>query len=158
VGGVAATGTEASDRPRRAPAVPGLALAGANRAQPSDAEDGFLTAEEVSALDLRGVEWAVLSACKTGAADPASVEAVQGLHRAFRRAGVGTVIMSLWSVDDAATAAWMDALYRARLGQHRTTAASVRAAQRAVLSARRKAGESTHPFWWAAFVASGRDL
>jgi CHAT domain-containing protein len=139
-----------------APAVPGLALAGANRPATPGGEDGFLTAEEISALDLRGVEWAVLSACATGAADPDAAEAVQGLHRALRRAGVATVVLSLWFVDDAATASWMDALYRARLEQGLGTARAVRAAQRSVLSARRRAGETTHPFYWAAFVASGR--
>src|SRR6185503_4909945 len=37
----------------------GLALAGANQRRPTRAnpEDGILTAEEVSALDLDGVEW-----------------------------------------------------------------------------------------------------
>jgi CHAT domain-containing protein len=97
----------------------------------------------------------VLSACATGVADPDAVEAVQGLHRAFRRAGVETVIMSLWAVDDASTASWMDALYRARLERKLSTPAAVRAAQRSVLEARKKAGLSTHPFYWAAFIASG---
>jgi CHAT domain-containing protein len=157
VGGVATSGTAVANGVKPAlPIVPGLALAGANRPATPGAEDGFLTAEEVSGLDLRGVEWTVLSACATGVADPDAVEAVQGLHRAFRRAGVETVIMSLWSVDDAATAAWMEALYRARLERGLSTAAAVRTAQRTVLSARRSKGESTHPFWWGAFVASGR--
>ena len=155
VGGLATTASS-DRRTHAAPIVPGLALAGANRPAAPGVEDGFLTAEEVSGLDLRGVEWTVLSACATGVADPDAVEAVQGLHRAFRRAGVGTVIMSLWSVDDAATAAWMDALYRARLERGLDTAAAVRTAQRTVLAARRSKGESTHPFWWGAFVASGR--
>lgn len=44
----------------------GLALAGANRvdqALPEDGDDGILTAEEIASLDLRGVEWVVLSSC-----------------------------------------------------------------------------------------------
>jgi CHAT domain-containing protein len=49
----------------------------------------------------------------------------------------------------------MDALYEARLGGRLDTAGSVRAAQRAALRARRAAGKSTHPFYWAAFIASG---
>jgi CHAT domain-containing protein len=101
------------------------------------------------------VEWAVLSACESGLSDPDAVEAVQGLHRAFRRAGVRTVIMSLWQVDDAATRSWMDKLYEARLGGRMSTAAAVQAACRGLIRERRALGLDTHPFYWAAFVASG---
>jgi CHAT domain-containing protein len=102
----------------------GLALAGANqraRANP-DAEDGILTAEEIAALDLRGVEWAVLSACETGAGELRAGEGVLGLRRAFQVAGARTVIMSLWAVGDEATRQWMKELYRGRLLEGLATA------------------------------------
>jgi CHAT domain-containing protein len=151
-------GVGAGERPadeRIAALVPGLALAGANAPASASRDDGFLTAEEITAMDLSSVEWAVLSACETGLSDPHAVEAVQGLHRAFRRAGARTVIMSLWAVDDAATGAWMRRLYQARLVDHASTAESVRAACREMLRERRAAGLDTHPFRWAAFVATG---
>ena len=97
----------------------------------------------------------MLSACESGRSDPEAVEAVQGLHRAFRRAGVHTVIMSLWLVDDTATRNWMARLYRARLARGLGTDASVREACRGLLRERRAQGLDTHPFYWAAFVASG---
>ncbi len=140
---------------RRAALLPGLALAGANAPARASGEDGFLTAEEITSLDLTGVEWAVLSACETGLADPTAVEAIQGLHRAFRRAGLHTAIVSLWAVDDAATRSWMTRLYSARLLERRDTAESVREACRGLLREQRAAGRDTHPFHWAAFVASG---
>jgi CHAT domain-containing protein/Tfp pilus assembly protein PilF len=135
----------------------GLALAGANRREQAgpDEDDGILTAEEIAALDLSGVEWAVLSACDTGVGDVKAGEGVFGLRRAFQIAGARTLIMSLWSVDDESTREWMTALYDARLRKGKSTAESVRDASLSVLSARRKAGESTHPFHWAAFVAAG---
>jgi CHAT domain-containing protein/tetratricopeptide (TPR) repeat protein len=135
----------------------GLALAGANRrtAAGLDEEDGILTAEEVAALDLDGVEWAVLSACDTGLGTVAAGEGVLGLRRAFQVAGVRTVIMSLWSVEDRAARQWMEALYRARLVDRLDTADSVRYASLTVLRERRAQGQSTHPFFWAAFVAAG---
>lgn len=135
----------------------GLALAGANHrawAAPEE-DDGILTAEEVASLDLAGVEWAVLSACDTGLGEIKAGEGVFGLRRAFQIAGARTVIMSLWSVDDQSTRSWMRALYEGRLEKHLDTADAVHEASLAVLRSRRAAGQSPHPFYWAAFVAAG---
>jgi CHAT domain-containing protein/tetratricopeptide (TPR) repeat protein len=135
----------------------GLALAGANLKRPSvpDDEDGILTAEEIAAMDLGGVEWAVLSACDTGAGALAAGEGVLGLRRSFEVAGVATVIMSLWPVEDEAALGWMRALYEARLVKGLPTPEAARAASLDVLRARRHAGQATHPFYWAGFVATG---
>ena len=153
--GAVVGGTRPSARERRAVLLPGLALAGANVPHALGSDDGFLTAEEITSLDLSGTEWAVLSACETGFSDPHAPEAVQGLQRAFRRAGVHTVIMSLWAVDDVATREWMRQLYSARLSEHLDTATAMRSACRKLLAERREQGRSTHPFGWAAFVAAG---
>ena len=135
----------------------GLALAGANRrarAAP-DEEDGILTAEEVAALDLRGVEWAVLSACDTGAGEVRKGEGVFGLRRAFQLAGVRTVVMSLWPVEDDATRAWMRALYGGRFLRGLSSAEAVREATVTLLRKRRAARRDTHPFHWGGFIAVG---
>jgi CHAT domain-containing protein len=135
----------------------GLVLAGANLRQsagPGD-EDGILTAEEVAALDLSGTEWAVLSACDTGAGEVRAGEGVFGLRRAFQVAGARTVIMSLWPVDDEAARLWMTALYRQHFGKGKTTADAVHGADLELLRQRRQKGRSTHPFYWAGFVAAG---
>jgi CHAT domain-containing protein len=63
--------------------------------------------------------------------------------------------MSLWSVEDEATRLWMRALYESRLSKRMSTADAVRAASLTVLRNRRATGRSTHPFYWAAFVAAG---
>jgi len=138
--------------------VSGLALAGANhrdRAAAAGEEDGILTAEEIASLDLSGTDWAVLSACDSGVGEIVLDQGVSGLRRAFQTAGVGTLIMSLWPVDDRATLAWMEALYRSRLEAGASTVEAVRAATRQALRARREAGSDTHPFTWGAFVAAG---
>jgi CHAT domain-containing protein/Tfp pilus assembly protein PilF len=135
----------------------GLALAGANRrgdAGPG-VEDGILTAEEITALDLAGVEWAVLSACETGVGEIVAGEGVFSLRRAFQIAGARSVIMSLWPVDDASTTAWMANLYRRRLRDRLSTAQAVRQASLDVLRQRRERGRSTHPLYWAGFVGAG---
>ena len=134
----------------------GLALAGANRHGTAEsAEDGILTAEEIASLDLRGVEWAVLSACDTGLGKTTASEGVFGLRRAFQMAGAHTVIMSLWPVEDKVTTEWMQSLYEQRLSKHMDTANAVRTANLETLKRRRAAGQGTHPFYWAPFVAVG---
>jgi CHAT domain-containing protein len=139
----------------------GLVLAGANSRTRAHAEadanddDGILTAEEIAGLDLSGAQWAVLSACDTGRGDWQAGEGVVGLRRSFQMAGARTVILSLWPVLDSVTARWMTALYRSKWTSHRTTAAAVRDANRALLAERRANGESTHPLYWSGFIATG---
>jgi len=134
----------------------GLALAGANqrRAATTGDEDGILTAEEIAALDLRSVELVVLSACDTGLGEIRAGEGVFGLRRAFRIAGARAVVMSLWPVEDESTRAWMRSFYQRRLGGS-SIAESVNQAHQDRLTARRSRKESTHPFYWAGFVAAG---
>jgi CHAT domain-containing protein len=135
----------------------GLILAGANHRNlaPPDQEDGVLTAEEIAALNLRGVDWAVLSGCDTGIGELKAGEGVFGLRRAFQLAGARTVIMSLWPVEDEATRRWMAALYRGRFFDKLSTASAVRQASLEMLRQRRAQGRGGHPFHWGAFVAAG---
>jgi CHAT domain-containing protein len=136
--------------------VSGLAFAGANRDTSGTGNDnGILTAEEVVSMNLRGVEWAVLSACDTGLGEIRAGEGVFGLRRAFQIAGARTVIMSLWAVEDQSTRVWMRALYEGRFQRHLSTADSVRHASLEVLRQRRLKGGTGHPFFWAGFVAVG---
>jgi CHAT domain-containing protein/tetratricopeptide (TPR) repeat protein len=159
VGGLstASTASSAATRADNPLLLSGLALAGANRraAAGPEEDDGILTAEEVTSLDLGGVQWAVLSACDTGVGEVKAGEGVFGLRRAFQVAGARTIIMSLWSVDDQAARAWMRALYEGRFQKHLSTADAVHNASLALLRDRRAKGQSTHPFYWAAFVAAG---
>lgn len=131
------------------------ALAFLPRATDSAADDGLLTSEEVVTLDLSRADWVVLSACETALGRHAGSEGVFGLRRAFRLAGARTVVMSLWKVEDEATAEFMQALYRARLVDALDAPDAMQAAMRATLAARRARGQSTHPLYWAGFVAAG---
>jgi CHAT domain-containing protein len=136
----------------------GIVLAGANqpaRSAGADGEDGILTAEEIASLDLSSTQWAVLSACDTGLGEVRAGEGVLGLRRAFQTAGVRTVIVSLWSVEDSSTRSWMRELYRARFLDGLDTMTATRQAGLAVLSERRRSGQSAHPFFWGGFLAAG---
>jgi CHAT domain-containing protein/tetratricopeptide (TPR) repeat protein len=135
----------------------GLAFAGANRRQQAgaDQDDGILTSEEIAAMDLTGVEWAVLSACETGVGEMQDGEGVLGLRRALQIAGVRTAIMSLWKVDDRAAQRWMRALYDARWRRGLDSARAVREASLSVLKEARASGRGGHPAEWGAFIAVG---
>lgn len=155
----------------------GLILAGANRcARPlpdnETCEDGILTARELCDLDLSHVRLAVLSACQTGLGR-VTIDGVAGLPRGLKKAGAGTILMSLWEVDDRATQRLMTLFYHnlCELGMtpHQALAAARQTLQRedvrrdaqtvfspATLSARRvdmPGGEHYgSPCYWAAFV------
>ena len=127
----------------------GLLLAGGNKAWtgepvPDGVEDGILTAEEISTLDLRNCDVVVLSACETGLGEITD-EGVYGLQRAFKNAGVNTIIMSLWEVDDDATSFMMQSFYRNLLkGMEKKDA--FEASQKDLKK------KYTDPRYWAAFI------
>lgn len=77
---------------------------------PSGAEDGILTANEISGIDLSKTDLVTLSACQTALGDIAS-DGVYGMQRSFKVAGVNSIIMSLWQVDDEATYLMMEKFY-----------------------------------------------
>jgi CHAT domain-containing protein len=97
----------------------GIALAGAQTTlqswgqgrAPAPENDGILTAEEVAALNLDGTWLVTLSACETGVGEARSGEGVFGLRRAFMMAGTQNLLMTLWPVNDAATADFMADFY-----------------------------------------------
>lgn len=69
--------------------------------QPSELDDGLLTASEVAQLKLNA-DWVVLSACNTIAGDRPGAEALSGLARAFFYAGARALLVSHWAVDSEA--------------------------------------------------------
>jgi len=128
----------------------GLMLAGGNniwqgKFDLSKVEDGVLTADEISRLDLSNTKLVVLSACETarGMIDP--VDGVYGLQRAFKMAGVQTIVMSLWKVQDDATSMLMTQFYKYLtdgIEKHQ-------ALWKAMMAVKEKYPD---PYYWAGFV------
>ena len=161
----------------------GITLAGVNRPPRPGREDGVLTAMEAQQLDLGGIELVVLSACETSLGITTKGEGMMGLQRAFQVAGAGSLISSLWSVDDAATSLIMEEFYTNLWERRLPKLEALRQAQLAVLrrydpaqhrlrgvvevegpspsviaaspGPRPKPQPRTPPFFWAAFTLSG---
>jgi CHAT domain-containing protein len=136
----------------------GIVLAGANltgdKSAKIQAEDGWVTAEEIALLDLRGTELVVLSACQSGLGDVKSGEGVYGLRRAFMYAGVRTMVTSLFEVPDRETRELMKRFYR-ELGAGKDKLAALHTAQRDLMRERFERQGTSHPFFWASFVLVG---
>ncbi|MEB3244316.1 MAG: CHAT domain-containing tetratricopeptide repeat protein [Cyanobacteriota bacterium] len=101
----------------------GLVFAGANRPDADPNDDGYLTAAEATTMDLEGTELVTLSACETGLGGVQSGEGVYGLQRSLAVAGARSTLLSLWKVDDALTATFMQRYYsRLKAGEGRAEA------------------------------------
>jgi CHAT domain-containing protein len=113
-------------------------------------DDGKLTAAEMFGLPLEKSRLVVLSACETGRAEATHGNEIHGMVRALIYAGAGTLVLSYWEVDSAATALWMQSFYRA--AQSRPLAEAARSALIQV----KARPEYSHPYYWAAFTMIGR--
>ena len=132
----------------------GIALTGANFPNENPNDDGYMTALEMSQMDLRGTDLVVISACESGRGDVLAGEGVYGLKRAIAIAGARKSLLSLWKVDDRATAAFMKLFY--------TNIKSNMSPYTALQSTQEKFRNHPIPFWrdpyvWAAFQLSGSD-
>lgn len=128
-------------------ACAGLVFSGANALReegPAAGEDGLLKASEIALMDLRGTGLIVLSACQSGVGSISS-DGVYGLQRAFKKAGVHSILMSLWKVDDQVTADMMQLFYTG-LADGKDSREAFRAARETL--------RKTHPdpLLWAPFV------
>ena len=96
----------------------------------------------------------VLSGCETTLGELISGEGLMGLSRAFFEAGAGTVIGSLWKVQDSATAVLFDRFYKYLLLDNLSASESLSLAKQYVRYYRRSNGVRPwqHPFYWSGFV------
>ena len=130
----------------------GLVLSGGNAAWlgkklPKGVLGGILTANDIARLDLSNTDMVVLSACQTGQGKATS-EGLYGLQRAFKKAGVGTIVMSLWNVDDRVTSEFMATFYE-RLTDKANALDKRKAFEEAKQIVRKNHPD---PYHWAAFV------
>jgi tetratricopeptide (TPR) repeat protein len=110
--------------------------------------DGWMTVRDASSLELN-CGLVTLSACETGMSAVVPGDELIGLARGFFSAGAPSLLLSLWTVSDEATARLMSRFY-ARLGAGERPASALRQSQCELLE------EQPHPFFWSPFVLLGR--
>lgn len=113
-------------------------------------QDGFLRLHEIYNLKLNA-DLVVLSGCQTALGKEIKGEGLVGLTRGFMHAGARSVMASLWSVDDKATAELMRRLYAGMLKEGLPAPAALRAAQNEM----RKQKHFASPYYWSAFTLQG---
>lgn len=114
-------------------------------------QDGFLRAHEIYNLKLPA-ELVVLSACQTGLGKQVKGEGLISLTHSFMYAGAEHVAVSLWELDDKATADLMADFYQGLLGSKQLSlAAALRGAQIKAWSS----GRWPSPYFWAGFILQG---
>ncbi|MCB0844855.1 MAG: CHAT domain-containing protein, partial [Bacteroidetes bacterium] len=114
-------------------------------------EDHLLYHYEIANMDLEA-QLVVLSACETGVGKYEKGEGVFSLARSFMYAGVPSVVMSLWNVDDASTSRMMSDFYKF-LASGDSKSMSLTKAKRLFLE--KSDSKNLHPFYWSAFVIVG---
>ncbi|MBD2610385.1 CHAT domain-containing protein [Nostoc punctiforme FACHB-252] len=130
------------------PELSGIVLSLVN--QKGEDTDGFLRLHDIFNLNLP-VELVTLSACETGLGKDLKGEGLVGLTRGFMYAGAKRVAVSLWSVNDTATASLMTKFYQQILQKGLTPIAALRAAQLEMWQTQ----QWNAPYYWAAFVVQG---
>ncbi|BFM38659.1 CHAT domain-containing tetratricopeptide repeat protein [Synechocystis sp. LKSZ1] len=112
--------------------------------------NGFLRLYDIFNLQLPA-ELVVLSACETGLGQEVRGEGLIGLTRGFMYAGAARVVVSLWSVDDQATALLMTQFYQGLLDQKLSPARALQQAQQAL----KQNPQFASPYYWAGFTLQG---
>ncbi|MEQ9482893.1 CHAT domain-containing protein [Coleofasciculus sp. F4-SAH-05] len=118
--------------------------------QQGNSQNGFLRLHDIFNLNLPA-ELVVLSACQTGLGEEIRGEGLVGLTRGFMYAGAPRLVVSLWNVDDAATAEFMTRFYRLLLDDGLKPAQALRETQ---LQMQRET-QWKSPYYWAAFTLQG---
>lgn len=111
--------------------------------------DGYLSAAEWPALTLRS-QLVVLSACDTGVGRVVTGEGVMGLPYALFVAGNVNTLLTLWPVDDRATAVFVESLFR-RMASGAKVADALADTRREFI----RHARWSHPRYWAPFVLVG---
>lgn len=117
----------------------------------ADSTDGRLYVYELENMDL-SARLAILSACETGTGNFVAGEGVMSLARGFTYAGVPSILMSLWKVDDHSGTDLISGFYEGLSAESNKALAL----QTAKLNYLDNADQlHAHPYFWSQFVLVG---
>ena len=131
-------------------AEPGLILTPPT--EPSEEDDGYLTASEIAGLKL-DADWVILSACNTAAGGAKEAEALSGLARAFIYAQARALLVSHWAVNSDATVKLITGAMSRLAADKKISRAE--AMRQSMLELIDKGGPEAHPAFWAPFIVVG---
>jgi CHAT domain-containing protein/tetratricopeptide (TPR) repeat protein len=122
--------------------------------QPSDLDDGLLTASEVAQLKLNA-DWVVLSACNTIAGDKPGAEALSGLARAFFYAGARALLVTHWNISSDAAVSLITTTFKTMATGHVGRAEALRRSMLALMNDGSNGGINAYPAYWGPFEVIG---
>ena len=114
--------------------------------------DGLLNTYEIYNMNLNA-RMAVLSACNTGYGKLQKGEGIMSLARGFIYAGVPSIIMTLWAVEDKSGSELMTRFYKF-LSEGDAIDEALRKAKLEYLSTADQL--RSHPYLWASYVSIGK--
>ncbi len=127
-----------------------LSLNNNNSKRNNSTEDGFLQMREIFNLKLNS-DLVTLSACQTGLGQFIRGEGIESLNRAFFFAGASSVIISLWPVNDQASAQLMERFYT-HLHSSKPTMDALQMTKMEMITS---GTQLSHPYYWAGFIVTG---
>ena len=114
-------------------------------------ENNFWQAHEIAQADLQA-DLVVLSACETGFGKYEKGNGIASLARAFMYAGANSILVSLWQINDYATAKIMVDFYE-NLAEGLPKDMALRQSKQRYISEAK--GHFAHPAYWSSFVHIG---
>jgi CHAT domain-containing protein/tetratricopeptide (TPR) repeat protein len=112
----------------------------------------LLNAANLHAPMLKLCQLAVLSACRTSHSDKPAMTDPDGLVRAFLHAKVPHIVATRWNVDSAISSVFVNAFYAGLFSGYSVSQATQSASLQVMNNP-----QTSHPYYWAAFSAFGRD-
>ncbi|NUM34916.1 MAG: tetratricopeptide repeat protein [Candidatus Brocadiae bacterium] len=130
----------------------GMAFSGVGKKIGGD--DGYLTAQEISTMDLSSLHCAVLSCCQTGLGKIYTGEGLFGFKWALEHAGVHYQILTLWNIPDQKSLELLRYFYENCWNMPVWEA--INNAQRQYIQHSLYKDGHSHPYFWASFICNGK--
>ena len=127
-------------------------LSGANSNNSDIQSDAYITAKDVSLLNMKGTELVVISACDSGKGQIQLGDGIYGMRRGIAIAGAQSSLLSLWKIGDKSTATFMEKFY-SQLSKGESPEDALKTTQ--LFLQNHKDKQLRHPFVWAAFQLYG---